>query len=473
MRRSSEVRGATRKNLLRARVIRYQYCDRQTLLAESGIPARWRGSFDEGGSKLMSKRFWTRGFLAALALLVSAWLSGAAQAGPTNCGNGTIDTGETCDDSNTANGDGCDSNCQLEVCGNTFVQPGTTPPEECDDGNTVDDDGCTAPDCQFDCGDGEVDNNPPYVEACDDGGTPPANGDGCDNDPSATSPGNCTATACGNGVVTGTEQCDDGNTDDNDECKNDCTLPTVALDKKEQGCANALNGNMAKVVKAQDKDNAACLKDAAKNGTAIGTCIGADLDGKVAAAQAKTTATDSGKKCTGEGSCVETDDFCCKLGDTAINPAAENNPIAAFTRIFGATPTIAPSSDKPIAGCQSEVLKRANKLTETWLSEFNKNKKKLLKGSKTVPAVPNPALLATGVDAAIAASTKITNAENGVNSGIEKKCLGVTIDPNFDCNGATTTNELALCVIATAEDAACRTAEAGDGLALTCPDVLP
>jgi cysteine-rich repeat protein len=30
------------------------------------------------------------------------------------CGNGTVDTGETCDDSNTNNGDGCSSSCQTE-----------------------------------------------------------------------------------------------------------------------------------------------------------------------------------------------------------------------------------------------------------------------------------------------------------------------------------------------------------------------
>jgi len=35
------------------------------------------------------------------------------QSGAT-CGNGTIDTGETCDDSNTASGDGCSAACQTE-----------------------------------------------------------------------------------------------------------------------------------------------------------------------------------------------------------------------------------------------------------------------------------------------------------------------------------------------------------------------
>ena len=35
------------------------------------------------------------------------------------CGNGIPETGEECDDGNTADGDGCDSNCQVEVAGPT------------------------------------------------------------------------------------------------------------------------------------------------------------------------------------------------------------------------------------------------------------------------------------------------------------------------------------------------------------------
>jgi cysteine-rich repeat protein len=41
-------------------------------------------------------------------------------------------------------------------------------------------------------------------------------GDGCD--------ANCTATACGNGIATGSEACDDGNVVDGDGCRADCTL---------------------------------------------------------------------------------------------------------------------------------------------------------------------------------------------------------------------------------------------------------
>ena len=66
---------------------------------------------------------------------------------------------------------------------------------------------------QVSCGDGLVEG----VEECDDGN--PVDGDGCDT--------NCTNTACGNGIVTVGEECDDGNTIDFDGCTSDCMIPPI------------------------------------------------------------------------------------------------------------------------------------------------------------------------------------------------------------------------------------------------------
>jgi cysteine-rich repeat protein len=87
------------------------------------------------------------------------------------CGNGIIDTGETCDDGNNVNGDGCNASCISEFgCGNGVLDTG----EICDDGNNVNGDGCSAS-CNSDesCGNGVLDTG----EACDDGNI--VNGDGC------------------------------------------------------------------------------------------------------------------------------------------------------------------------------------------------------------------------------------------------------------------------------------------------------
>ncbi len=137
------------------------------------------------------------------------------------CGDGTVQTakGETCDDANAAPGDGCSGTCKVEngyacpaagqscvriwVCGNGKVDPG----EACDDANTVGSDGCSA-DCTL-------------VEAgftCPRGAS--AGGQSGTGGPCTPAPAN----TCGNGIVAGNEQCDDGNTAPNDGCSAGCAV---------------------------------------------------------------------------------------------------------------------------------------------------------------------------------------------------------------------------------------------------------
>jgi cysteine-rich repeat protein len=63
--------------------------------------------------------------------------------GPILCGNGTSEPGEGCEDGNTIDGDGCDSNCTPTACGNGIATAG----EECDGS----DDGACLAGCQPDC----------------------------------------------------------------------------------------------------------------------------------------------------------------------------------------------------------------------------------------------------------------------------------------------------------------------------------
>jgi cysteine-rich repeat protein len=56
------------------------------------------------------------------------------------CGDGEIDAGESCDDVNLLDGDGCSATCQSEAtCGNSRPDAG----EQCDDGNQNNGDGCS------------------------------------------------------------------------------------------------------------------------------------------------------------------------------------------------------------------------------------------------------------------------------------------------------------------------------------------
>ncbi|MEK7606706.1 MAG: Ig-like domain-containing protein [Patescibacteria group bacterium] len=93
------------------------------------------------------------------------------------CGNGNVDIGEDCDDSNTTSGDGCSATCLHEGttlnCGNGSRGTG----EDCDDSNTASGDGCSAT-ClnegtTLNCGKGSRGTG----EDCDDRNT--TSGDGC------------------------------------------------------------------------------------------------------------------------------------------------------------------------------------------------------------------------------------------------------------------------------------------------------
>lgn len=68
---------------------------------------------------------------------------------PARCGDGTVDSGEECDDGNNAVCDGCTPFCTLEpgiVCGDGVRQPNCG--EQCDDANGISGDGCT-PSCDL------------------------------------------------------------------------------------------------------------------------------------------------------------------------------------------------------------------------------------------------------------------------------------------------------------------------------------
>jgi fibro-slime domain-containing protein len=194
------------------------------------------------------------------------------------CGNGVIEPGEKCDDGNAVTTDGCNA-CAITTgwacpaqgvpclakCGDG-LKVGI---EQCDDGNKTSGDGCNTG-CKVEvgfscptvgakcvasvCGDKNVDAG----EGCDDGGlclggsnpgvtcTKDANctgggtcktvaGDGCgptcQPEPTVTvGPAPTVNVFCGDGLKTGTEVCDDGNTTDGDGCQGDCKSETSGWD---------------------------------------------------------------------------------------------------------------------------------------------------------------------------------------------------------------------------------------------------
>ncbi|HEX7702045.1 MAG TPA: DUF4215 domain-containing protein, partial [Kofleriaceae bacterium] len=182
-----------------------------------------------------------------------------------SCGNGVVDPGETCDDGNILNGDGCSADCKSkESCGDGVLN--TDAGEVCDDNNNIDGDGCSA-NCKSleTCGNGIVDSA--KGEVCDDGNTHAGkcgDGHGCDTTADCTDGTLCTpdgcsgdcksnetcgngikdlgevcddggaaggceddcqhGVGCGNGVLDPGEQCDDGNLTDTDDCTSGCKI---------------------------------------------------------------------------------------------------------------------------------------------------------------------------------------------------------------------------------------------------------
>ncbi len=175
------------------------------------------------------------------------------------CGNAVFDVGEACDDGNTSGGDGCSADCKIEpgyVCTQlgapcttlAFCGDGATQPargESCDDANATAGDGCS-PTCRIEggwacstvtspstcnytvaCGDKKLG----LGELCDDGNT--VGGDGCSANCKAVETGyvcpsvgaKCRA-VCGDSLIVGLEQCDDGHKcSDGSACASavDCT----------------------------------------------------------------------------------------------------------------------------------------------------------------------------------------------------------------------------------------------------------
>jgi|GEM_PF-1773826 cysteine-rich repeat protein len=155
--------------------------------------------------------------------------------------NGELNSGEQCDDGNDVNTDACDNYCRLTVCGDGIVQDPNSrgQNETCDDGNALVGDGCSSV-CVLEtveCGDRIVNG----TEECDDGKRCDNTGDFCNSNNDCYGGATCGTYAgdgcggdggtppapsgvCGNSIVEDEELCDDGNTTDGDGCSATCIV---------------------------------------------------------------------------------------------------------------------------------------------------------------------------------------------------------------------------------------------------------
>jgi cysteine-rich repeat protein len=380
------------------------------------------------GSKKAMRWMATLALGGVTALLGLALQPAPASAGPaTVCGDSNLENPpETCDDGNTVSGDGCSSNCLIELCGDGVLTPDT---EECDDGNTLDGDGCSA--------------------TC-----------------------TCEPEVCGDGILGCTEECDDSNTVDGDGCSALCTveLPTEPLDKDQQKCVNEVNKQAAKIAKTQNKESTKCLKDKSKGKVAdFDACLIGDLKGKVQKAKDK-AAAGQGKKCNQAD--LPTFGF---INDIAgVQASAMNGPIALANVLFGnpGDGAIAPKSDKVGSKCQGIVLKSATKVYDTIWSELNKSKKQAIKGTKNVTAATNDGELTAALRGTFTTSKKLPKAVQKLNDKPPKKCEGG--DPATLFPGACTNAQIGdvlTCVTQQTACLACTSYNEVDDVSIDCDQV--
>lgn len=226
-----------------------------------------------------------------------------------DCGNGTLDSGEVCDDGNLSSCDGCAPTCDRvdDVCGDGVRECS----EQCDDGNTTSGDGCEG-DCTL----------PPQAELMVQG-SPQAQG--CQAEWKLfVSNGILDATT---GLPKRTQKCTDGDPACDRDGANDlhCTYEAqICLrvdDDRLPGCDPAALDFVRIGAPSPFADNPLT----AQNGQAILDALipfGVEI-------QVSTTVVQTGVPFAGSGQCTET--FAVRVPRTATNSSKRNIRIASKT----------------------------------------------------------------------------------------------------------------------------------------------
>jgi cysteine-rich repeat protein len=162
--------------------------------------------------------------------------NGACNSADQTCGNGVVEGTEQCDfGAGNGPGTGCESSCTFSCQSNT----------DCSDGNACDGtemcnsvtvNGNTGKQCAAgtplatgaSCGSGKIClSNQCQLSVCGDGYVDASAGETCELPNVGTCDASCHTIVCGDGMLEGSEQCDDGNTTNLDGCDSSCKFEQV------------------------------------------------------------------------------------------------------------------------------------------------------------------------------------------------------------------------------------------------------
>ena len=235
------------------------------------------------------------------------------------CGPGDDATdGTSCTD--PAEGICVDGYCANSVCGDGYVDRSRM--ETCDDSNTDPGDGCE-PDCTLTCSsDADCDDANPCngVEQCEGSGSSATCSSGMnmsDGTPCGTGracrSGDCVSIGCGDGVVDPGEQCDDANSVDGDGCDTDCSWSCTSDDQCD-------DGDMCTGTETCDLSTHTCVDPPDLDCTPSDACHTGSCDPMMGCQEALIDGDMDGHAATSLGACG---DDCNDGDDTIYDGAAE------------------------------------------------------------------------------------------------------------------------------------------------------
>ena len=237
----------------------------------------------------------------------------------------------------------------------------------------------------------------------------------------------------------------------------------LPLSSAEGKCIIALTTAGLTVAKQQGKDIALCLAGAQTGQVATAQdCLTADLSGKVALMEAKTTSADA-TKCTAPPSYGYT-------GADTVNASAEAAALGLEEDLFAAdldAAVILKTTSKTGAACQLAVAKAAQKLLDTQAKAFGTCQKTAIGAGSVDSTIELAACVSTPL---ASDAEKIATARAKLTQAVADKCIGVSLASAFpgECASAANTST---CISERSTCRACLMADGMESLSPGCDEI--